>query len=244
MPFPLSRSVCLALVLTGIGVPQTDSHSSPDLAEVQVWINKARQANDPVAWANDLMRADAAAEKLEQNQAAGCCGTRCIRVEPFELHYRFNELAGKESYQHDLLQTIVLVQAGAKDGADALVRLLPTSCETISTPWIPLFRTVLAIVEEKRWRDLADWRLAEIRGEAYETWWSLSKMPADDVLVTDAQMSPEDFRDGALVARQRAIENYEVVVKAHRASKDLMQRLGKLKAGQDTNMRKWVCYDG
>jgi hypothetical protein len=101
------------------------------------------------------------------------------------------------------------VHEGSKDGAEALVRLLPTGCNTISSQWIPLFRTVLGILEQKRWKDLHDFRLTEIRGEAYETWWSLSKMPAGDVLATDAQMNPLDFADGAQLARERAIEAYE-----------------------------------
>jgi hypothetical protein len=242
MPVGILGPICLAFALSALAVAQTKSNPSPEVANVRLWIDKAIQTGDPVEWAIDLMQADAAAEKLEQDEAAGCCGVRCIRVGPFELHYRFNELAGKESYQHDLLQMIATVDSGSKDGADALVRLLSTSCETISNQWIPLFRTVLGILEERRWRDPADVRLTEIRGEAYETWWSLSKLSNNDALVTDVGMSPEDFADGAALARERAIQDYEILVKAHRASTDVMHRLADLKAGHDTQMRKWICY--
>ncbi len=182
MPLVALRWICVALILSAIGAPQTGTDSLPQTADVRVWIDRAN---------------------------------------------------------HTLVAT---VHAGSKIGAEALVRLLPTGCETMSNPWGPLFRTVLGILEERRWRDLADLRLTEIRGEAYETWWSLSKMPPDDVLVTDAGMKPEDFAEGAPLARERAIRAYEELVKAHLASTDLIHRLAELRAGRDTTMRKWVCY--
>ncbi len=212
------------------------------MTDVRTWIAKAANSANPEVWANDLMQADIAAEKFERPQAGGCCGMRCVRVGTFELHYRFDELAGKEFYRHDLLKTIISVHEGSKDGAEALVRLLPTGCQTLSTEWIPFFRVVLSILDEKSWRDVADPRLTEIRAEAYETWWSMSNMTKDDALVTDAALNPEDFRDGAEVARQRAIELYTRLLEAHRRKEDFTQKIADLQAGRDTQMRKWVCY--
>ncbi len=242
MLLAILRRISPILLVTAIGAGQTRTDSRSAKAELDAWIDRAAQAKDSVVWANDLMHADEAAARLEQDKPAGCCGVRCLRVGNFELHYRFNSLSGQEEYQHDILQSIVMVHEGSKDGADALVRLLSTGCETFSSQWVPLFRTVLGILEQKRWKDLADPRLTEIRGEAYETWWSLSKIPSDDWLITDGNLNRADFADGESVARTRAIADYETLVKTHRASADVVRRLAELRSGHDTEMRKWLCW--
>jgi hypothetical protein len=204
-------------------------------------IVKAKQERNPVESANYLMQADAAAEKLERHVPGGCCGNRCLRVGGFELHYRFNELDRQEDYQHDLLQSIVSSWQGTPQGADALARLLPTGCQTIASRWTPYFRTILEILELKRWQDLGDWRLTRIRGEAYETWWSLSLMPPNDSLVTDEMMNPADFKEGAELARQRAIFAYQTLLKQHHADADIVTRLRALVARRDTGQHIYVC---
>jgi hypothetical protein len=80
-----------------------------------------------------------------------------------------------------------------------------------------------------------------MRAEAYETWWSLSKLTADDALVSDFGYDPADFAEGSAVARQRAIEGYELLVKSGHSDKEVAESLAKLKAGEDKEMRKWVC---
>jgi hypothetical protein len=106
---------------------------------VKSLIDKAATTGDPAEWAKYLIQADAEAEKLEQKTASGCCGTRCVNVGTFELHYRFNGIEGQEDYQHDLLQTIAMLHEGTAYGADALVRLLPGGCQTIASQWTPYF---------------------------------------------------------------------------------------------------------
>jgi hypothetical protein len=54
-------------------------------------------------WATLLMEADAAAVKLERSTPPPCYGIRCMRVQNFELTYRWNEIGRTEIYQHDLL---------------------------------------------------------------------------------------------------------------------------------------------
>jgi hypothetical protein len=236
------KRVLLAGSLGAVSLAQSGNGSSRALETVRALILKAAGTGDPVAWANDLMQADQAAEKLARSTAGGCCGNRCVRIGTFELHYRFNPIARRETYQHDLLQTIAVVHEGTPDGAEALVRLLPVGCGTIASPFTPYFRTVLGILEQKRWRDVADLRLSKIRAEAYETWWSLSMMTANDALVTDAQMNPADFVEGSAIARERAIAGYQSLVKSRHADADMVARLKSLIAGKDTEQRAWICY--
>jgi hypothetical protein len=213
------------------------------IAKVRAILDKAAHTGDPARWAKYLIEADAEAEKLARDEAGGCCGLRCVRIGSFTLWYRFNEIEGRENYQHDLLQTIAQVHEGTPYGADALALLLPGGCRTIGSAWVPYFRTVLGILETKKWQDLHDFRLTRIRAEAYETWWSLSKMTAGDALVTDWQLDPVDFLEGADLARKRAIEGYQTLIKTGHSNPDLQERLKKIVAGQDTQMRSWVCYE-
>lgn len=235
-----SRSLLLPwLCIVLFGVPGLGSGANPD--DVQTLIARARHTGDPVAWANYLMQADLAAEKLESDKASGCCGYRCVRAGSFELHYRYNGIQGQENYQHDLLQLIVQVHEGTPEGAEALVRLLPTGCQTIANAWTPYFKTVLGILEFRRWKQLDDPRLTRMRAEAYETWWSLSKAAADDPSLTDQGLNPRDFLEGAAQARERAIEAYRAVPESGHPDSEVMNHLEKLKTGQDTQQRKWFC---
>ena len=104
---------------------------------VKSLLDKAANMGDPAEWAKCLMQADAEAQKLERKQGGGCCGNRCVRIDAYDLHYRFNEIQGQENYQHDLLQTIALAHEGDPDGAEALVRLLPDGCQTSPASGLP-----------------------------------------------------------------------------------------------------------
>jgi hypothetical protein len=99
-----------------------------------------------------------------------------------DLHYRWNEIGQSEEYQHDLLKTVVSARRGTPEGADALVVLLRSASSTLDNDWVPLFRTVIGIVGSRRWQVLKDPRLIRIEGEAYETWWSLSRANPSDPL--------------------------------------------------------------
>ncbi len=227
----MTRLVSVILLL---GVPGMSAWT--DIDEVQRLISRAEHTSEPRAWAGFLMQADAAAEKLEARKPGGCCGYRCVRVGSFNLHYRYNEIGGSENYQHDLLQLVAQTHAGTPEGAEALVRLLPTGCQTIASDWTPYFRTVLGILESRPWRALADARLTRIRAEAYETWWSFSKAKDGDPMLTDMGLTPKDFLDGAAQARERAIAAYQ-----SNADAAVARRLRQLLAGQDTEQRRWFC---
>ncbi len=211
--------------------------------DLDALIAKAAEAKDPVLWAQYLMRADAVAEKLVLPKRGGCCGQRCVRAGSFELHYRYNDIEGQEDYQHDLLQVIAQIWAGTPQGAEALGRLLPTGCQTIASVWTPYFKTVLGILEFRPWRATTDPRLIRIKAEAYETWWSLSKTTPDDPILHDHGFEPGDFQEGANLARERAIAGYQALVKSGHANSEIANRLRKLKAGEDTDQRTWLCAE-
>ena len=164
------KRIFLAASLSVAVIAQTASESVLTTDAIRALIDEAANARDPVVWAKYLMRADAVAEKLERAAPGACCGNRCVRIGSFDLHFRFDGIADQETYQHDLLQLIAQVHEGTAEGAEALVRLLPTGCQTIASPWTPYFRTVLDILDRKRWKDVPDRRLTKIRAEAYETW--------------------------------------------------------------------------
>jgi|GEM_PF-2771749 len=232
----------LAGLVCVLGTAQTGTESSAGLETIQTLITKAAESRATASWANYLIQADTVADKLTLNtQAEECCGNRCVRVGEVELHYRFNGIAGQEDYQHDLLQLVAVAQQGTGYGADALVRLLPTGCQTIASQWTPYFRTVLGILELQQWKALPDIRLTRIRAEAYETWWSLSKLSPNDALVTDSRMNPADFREGVEIARERAIEGYQSLIKAGHGDADSATSLRLLLAGQDSTQRNWIC---
>ena len=57
-------------------------------------------------------------------------------------------------------------------------------------------------------------------------------MSADDVLVTDERVNPADFAEGASIARERAIEGYQLLVKSHQADAEAVDRLRELIADE------------
>jgi hypothetical protein len=240
------RLLCILAVFCPIRVGEAmtldrvESDLPDQVGAVDTLIQKAEQANDVAAWASYLMQADAAAEKLESTKPSGCCGLRCVRVRGFELHFRYNGIQDQENYQHDLLQ-LITIHGGTPYGAEALVRLLPTGCQTIASQWTPYFKTVIGILESRPWRAMSDPRLTKIRAEAYETWWSLSQSSPDDPDLEDQRLTPQDFVEGAAQARQQAIDAYQEIVNSKNGSPEILEHLAKLKSGEDTRQRSWFC---
>jgi hypothetical protein len=62
---------------------------------------------------------------------------------------------------------------------------------------VPLFKVVIEIVSSRRCQMLKDVPLTRIEGEAWETWWSLSKAQPNDPTLADNSVSPLDFLDRA-----------------------------------------------
>ena len=126
----------------------------------------------------ELLEADGAAVQLEQC-APGVRHDelmRHIRIGGQGLTFRWYELAGCDFYQHDIAMRVAKANEGKPLGADALVAALRSNRSDMifGKPDQFLFRTVIDLLEARPWRELDDWRMDEILGEAYETWWSLS----------------------------------------------------------------------
>jgi hypothetical protein len=124
------------------------------------------------------MEADGAAVQLEQHTPGVRRDdwTRRIRIGDQEITFQWYEPCGCEYYQHDIAMRMVRANEGKPLGADALVAALRSNRSDMifGKPDQFLFRTVIDLLEARSWRELHDWRMDEILGEAYETWWSLS----------------------------------------------------------------------
>lgn len=212
--------------------PQTEVQHLLDLA-------KGKQ---PDAWAKSLIAADAEAGKMAKTIPGGCCGFRCVRIGGYTLTFLWNEIRREETYQHDLLKTVVRAQPGTKAGARALIRLLQPGCGPLADSWIPYFRIVLAILESSPWQAMDDPELTRIRAEAYETWWSLSKASPDDPALTQDGKTFRDFETGAPEARLKAIEAYKQVLEKDRRDQMATEHFEELRIEHDTHQRKWYCF--
>lgn len=116
-------------------------------------------------WAAYLIDADSQAVLMERRVPGGCCGFRCSRVHGFKLTFLWNEIAHRESYQHDLLKLVVRSRPGTKAGIQALKALLEPGCGLLVTEWVPYFRVVLGILESTPWRQVNDPELKRVRAE-------------------------------------------------------------------------------
>jgi hypothetical protein len=192
----------------------------------------------------ELMEADGAAVQLEQC-APGVRRdewTRRIQIGGQQLTFKWFEPAGCDYYQHDIAMRVAKANEGKPLGADALVAAL----RSVRPDMIFgrqdqfLFRTVIDLLEARPWRELHDWRMDEILGEAYETWWSLSLMKDDDNLITVGGFKRTDFEEGAAEAQRKAIAAYERVVAAGHGEPDMIVRLADIRMGRDTGQRAWM----
>jgi len=158
-------------------------------------------------------------------------------------------LQRSENYDHDLLRRVVRELLGTPAGADALVALLALG--PYGSPWFDdddflpdefagpaLHRRIISILESPSWLKLQDMRLTQIRAEAYETWWSLSRADAQDPELSQNAVSASDYSRGADLARQKAIELYQGILAVH-DDPALRVRVGQLRKRRDTYQRAW-----
>src|SRR5579862_941710 len=182
-------------------------------------------------WAELLIQADPLAERLARAELTE--NLRLLSMQGFTLTYRWSGLSGKEEYQHDLLRVVIHTQEGTKWGADALVALFTRRGFPVelanSEEWVEPYRVVIDLLESRRWRALKDPRLDRLLGEAYETWWSLSKANADDPNLADRGLSPADFADGADAARRSAIAAYERILGVAPNDEELRRRVADMR---------------
>ena len=165
----------------------------------------------------------------------------------FELNYQYDALGSGWAYQHDLLQQVWRDYRDTEWGDTAFLLLERTGWDTsgMCEPGSDQFREVITHGE----KFLADHSSGPLRpevmlavGEAYETWWSLSRAGPNNDYV-----QPENYRAGAETARQKAISMYEQVVKVAPAGLEAgyaRRQLPRLKLSLDTLQRRYFCvYD-
>jgi hypothetical protein len=205
--------------------------------QLQDLLTEARRV-PPRRWAQLLIQADAIAEKMARHEATPG-GFRRVRIQDFDLTYRWNEIQHAENYRHDLLKTVVRAQEGDPEGANALVALFGNPDAAVGMAGARPFQVVIETLQSKRWQALHDIRLDRFLGEAYETWWSLSRAKPNDPTLADQGLSPRDFADGAETARQNAIAAYERVLRVQTGDGELKHRVAELRARRDTGQRRW-----
>lgn len=137
---------------------------------------------------------------------------------------------------------------GTRAGADALVELLGVGPYGVwldndelspdRVPDLQIHRKVISILNDPAWRKLNDMRLIRIEGQAYETWWSLSRGGPDVPDLSQNGVTGADYADGAEAARLQAIRLYERIVTAG-IDPGLRERVAKLRNRQNTEQRAW-----
>jgi hypothetical protein len=222
----------LALVFSVVALAQ----SLPE-QQLQDLLTEARRA-PPRRWAQLLIQADAIAEKMARREPVPE-GFRRVRIQDFDLNYRWNEIQHAENYRHDLLKTVVRAQEGEPEGANALVALFGNPDAAAGMAGARPYQIVIETLQSKRWQGLHDIRLDRFLGEAYETWWSLSRAKPNDPTLAGQGLSPRDFAEGAEAARQNAIAAYDRVLHVQPKDQELRHRVAELKARHDTNQRRW-----
>jgi hypothetical protein len=172
---------------------------------------------------------------------------RVQTIAGFQLNYRYSELGGQWAYQHDLLKQVWRDYRNFEWGDAAFLLLERTGWDTsgMCESGSDQFREVIAHGEEF----LANHPSGSLRleallavGAAYETWWSLSRAGPNNDYV-----QPENYREGAEAARQKAIRLYEQVTTSAPVSLEAAsarRELPRLKLGLDTVQRLYFCvYD-
>ena len=172
---------------------------------------------------------------------------RADTIAGFQLNYRYSALGGEWAYQHDLLRQVFRDYRNTEWGDAAFLLLERTGWDTSGTceAGPDQFRQVITHGEEF----LTDHPSGPLRlevalalGQAYETWWSLSRAGPNNDYV-----QPENYREAAEAARQKAIRLYEQVAASEPASLEstyARRELPRLKLSLDTVQRRYFCvYD-
>jgi flagellar basal body-associated protein FliL len=170
----------------------------------------APEANQPAM----LLAADFMLQALwcpsEQN-----CEELRQRFAKEKLSLKYSELGGGYFYQHDLLWRVWQEYPATESGEAAFVLLLDSGWDTsgVCAKGSDEFRDVIkqgeAFLEEhpnSPHRAL----VTHLVGQAYATWWSLSKEPTDGMA---DYVEPKSYRQGSEQARLKAIEYFERVEK-------------------------------
>jgi hypothetical protein len=132
-----------------------------------------------------------------------------------KLSLKLSQLGGGYYYQHDLLWRVWQNYPTTESGEAAFVLLLDSGWDTSGTcaKGSDEFRDVIlqgeAFLEQhpnSPYRAL----VTHLVGQAYATWWSLSKEPSDEMA---DYVDPKLYEQGSEQARLKAMEYFERVVK-------------------------------
>lgn len=166
-------------------------------------------------WAKLMMEADNEAEQMAERPSKSAGRYRSVLVGDYSLTFVAN---GIEDYQHDLVKSVIVVEAGTTDGALALDKLLngPGSCGRVGNEFTPYFKSVLDIVASPEWESGAE--------------------------ATSNGTYPEDDKPGGQNALKQAILGYRESIRRDVGAGAAHDHLKKLKAGQDTWQRNWICF--
>jgi hypothetical protein len=172
---------------------------------------------------------------------------RTQTIAGFQLHERYSELGGAWAYQHDLLRQVWRDYKNTEwgDAAFLLLERMGWDSSGMCESGSDQFREVIAHGEEFLANHPASPHRLEVIlavGQAYETWWSLSRAGPN----TD-YVEPEKYRQGAEASRAQAIRIYEEVAALAPASLEAVsarRELPRLKLSLDTVQRRYFCvYD-
>jgi hypothetical protein len=172
---------------------------------------------------------------------------RAQTIAGFQLNERYSELGGAWAYQHDLLRQVWRDYKNTEWGDAAFLLLERTGWDTsgMCEAGSDQFGEVIAHGEEFLANHPAGPNRLEVIlavGQAYETWWSLSRAGPNNDYV-----EPEKYRQGAEAARVKAIKIYEQVAALEPASLEAVfakRELPRLKLSLDTVQRLYFCvYD-
>ncbi|HEV2386733.1 MAG TPA: hypothetical protein VGS20_05700 [Candidatus Acidoferrales bacterium] len=209
-----------------------------------------------------LLAADRLADRWplpNSDTLAGSYASRTAKLKASDgMHFAWSHLAGAWIYQHDLLWTIWRDAPASDWGQDAFFLLIARGWDTsgVCRNGSDQFRAVITQGES----DLGKYPGAANRlpvlflvAQAYETWWSLSQWwncsPLLDPSPAPCGPAPASaqYQPGAAAAREKAIADYDELMKAEPAiyaTPELRRHLARLKLGIDTNERRFYCvYD-
>jgi hypothetical protein len=171
------------------------------------------------------------------------------------MQFSWDELGDAWIYHHDLLWTVLQTAPQSEWGQDAFFLLLDHGWDTsgVCQKGADQFRTVIRQGEKflQQFPDsLARLPVTYLVGQAYETWWSLSKSSSCSP-VTYLGLAPcapargsARYREGAETARQKAIAAYESLLAADPGdygTPEIRRSLARMELGIDTNQRRFYC---
>lgn len=193
-----------------------------------------------------LLAADSLARYIQPPNSAAPqdqdSGERREVLSGFTLTYQWERQGPGWVYLHDLLRQ-VWREYGASEWAERAFVLLLSERRWDTCQSEDLFKTVIEEGESflaRRPQSPQRVAVTFALAGAYETWWALSQ-------AEDGYVSRDQYQKGSDLARQKAIQDYEQVVRLAPESQEAIyarRQLPRLKLGLDTGQRQFFCiYD-